>query len=165
MVTRLCQMLSPVLTFTADEAWEFVASKAVDSVHLGQWKPAPFQRNKQEGEAWATLFRLREVALAELEKARQNKLIGKALEAKLLLTVPQDQAEVCQQQSEALRELLNVSQLELATAAANAPVTVAVSKADGQKCERCWHWETDVGKHPGHATICGRCVEAINAAR
>src|SRR5438477_1039727 len=165
MVTRLCQMLSPVLTFTADEAWEFVPGKAVDSVHLGQWKPAPFQRGKEEQETWATLFKLREVALAELEKARQSKLIGKALEAKLLLTVPRDQAEVCQRQREALRELCNVSQLELATAAPGAPVSVSVSNADGQRCERCWHWETDVGKHAGHATICGRCVEAINAAR
>src|SRR5439155_1109250 len=136
MVTRLCQMLSPVLTFTADEAWEFVPGKAVDSVHLGQWKPAPFQRNKQEGEACATMFRLREVALAELEKARQNKLIGKALEAKLLLTVPPDQAEVCGQQREALRELCNVSQLELASGHADTPVSVSVTKAEGQKCER-----------------------------
>src|SRR5205085_4393211 len=130
MVTRLCQILSPVLTFTADEAWEFVPGKAVDSVHLGQWKPAPFQRSKEEDQTWTTLFKLREVALAELEKARQNKLIGKALEAKLLLTVPTDQAQVCQQEREALRELLNVSQLELANGAADAAVSVSVSKAD-----------------------------------
>ena len=35
------------------------------------------------------------------------------------------------------------------------------SNADGQKCERCWHWETDVGSNPEHPTICGRCVEAV----
>jgi isoleucyl-tRNA synthetase len=37
----------------------------------------------------------------------------------------------------------------------------AVQRADGQKCERCWHWETDVGSHPEHPTICARCVKAV----
>jgi len=36
-----------------------------------------------------------------------------------------------------------------------------VEKADGQKCERCWHWETDIGKNSEHPTICGRCVKAV----
>jgi isoleucyl-tRNA synthetase len=40
-------------------------------------------------------------------------------------------------------------------------VFATVSKADGQKCERCWHWETDVGSNPAHPTICGRCVKAV----
>jgi isoleucyl-tRNA synthetase len=39
-----------------------------------------------------------------------------------------------------------------------------VKKADGQKCERCWHWETDVGSTPEHPTICARCVEAVKQA-
>jgi isoleucyl-tRNA synthetase len=40
---------------------------------------------------------------------------------------------------------------------------VSVSKASGQKCERCWHWETDVGAVPEHPTLCGRCVKAISS--
>jgi len=36
-----------------------------------------------------------------------------------------------------------------------------VKKADGQKCERCWHWETDLGQNPAHPTLCPRCVEAV----
>jgi isoleucyl-tRNA synthetase len=59
---------------------------------------------------------------------------------------------------EALRELLNVSQLEINP---GAEAAIAVTKADGQKCERCWHWETDVGSNPEHPTICGRCVQAV----
>jgi isoleucyl-tRNA synthetase len=38
---------------------------------------------------------------------------------------------------------------------------VEIFKADGQKCERCWHWETDIGQNAEHPTICGRCVEAV----
>jgi len=38
---------------------------------------------------------------------------------------------------------------------------ISVTKADGQKCERCWHWETDIGQNAEHPTLCGRCVEAV----
>jgi len=40
-----------------------------------------------------------------------------------------------------------------------------VAHADGQKCERCWHWETDVGSNPEHPTICARCVAAVKQFR
>jgi len=62
------------------------------------------------------------------------------------------------QDREALRELLNVSQFEIANS--DAPeIQASVTKAGGQKCERCWHWETDIGKHAEHPTICGRCAK------
>ena len=55
------------------------------------------------------------------------------------------------------RELMNVSQFEITD---NADAELVVH-ADGQKCERCWHWETDIGQNAEHPTICGRCVEAV----
>ena len=165
MVTSLAQILSPILTFTADEAWEFVPARGTDSVHLSDWKPSGFQRSKHEEEAWLTLFRLRDTALAELEKARQSKLIGKALDARVVLTVPPADVSACDEFREPLRELLNVSQMEIVRGTDDSPVSVSVQKADGQKCERCWHWETDIGKNPEHPTICGRCVEAVTDAK
>jgi len=45
------------------------------------------------------------------------------------------------------------------------PVSFKVTKADGQKCERCWHWETDVGSQAEHPTLCGRCVEAVKQVK
>jgi len=64
---------------------------------------------------------------------------------------------------EALRELLNVSQLEVHSEPGNGEpaLNIAVSKALGQKCERCWHWEEDVGAVAEHPTICERCVAAV----
>ncbi|MCC6822907.1 MAG: hypothetical protein IT579_19430 [Verrucomicrobia subdivision 3 bacterium] len=61
---------------------------------------------------------------------------------------------------DSLRELLNVSQVQLAEEG-GATVFATVSKADGQKCERCWHWETDVGSKSEHPTLCRRCVKAV----
>jgi isoleucyl-tRNA synthetase len=57
-----------------------------------------------------------------------------------------------------LKELLNVSQLELRVGSED---TVVVERAAGQKCERCWHWEADIGAQPVHPGLCGRCVQAV----
>ena len=83
MLVGLCKMLAPVLAFTADEAWEHVPGKPVASAHQLTWQPPGFQRAEPELATWKALFELRELALPELEKARQAKQIGKALEAKL----------------------------------------------------------------------------------
>ena len=63
--------------------------------------------------------------------------------------------------SKALQELLNVSKVEIDISDSTTAFEFSVSKADGQKCERCWHWETDIGQNAEHPTICGRCVEAV----
>ncbi len=160
MVVSLCEMLAPILAFTADEAWEFVPGQTVDSAHQLTWQPVGLERPEAERVLWKHLFELRELALPELEKARQAKAIGKALEAKLMFAGSSPALAAAGAHLEALRELLNVSQLEIKPGG-EADVTVAVSKAAGEKCERCWHWETDVGSQPPHPTICSRCVKAV----
>lgn len=153
-------MLAPILAFTADEAWEFVPCKPTGSVHESEFKPGSFKRLTTECDAWKSLFVLRELAFPELEKARQAKQIGKALEAKLTIKGSGQLLANAKANPESLRELFNVSQVQLVEEV-GAVVTATVSKAEGQKCERCWHWETDIGQNPEHPMICGRCAEAV----
>jgi len=181
LVTGLCQMLSPMLVFTTDEAWELIPGKSANSVHQDVWKPTRFGAPVSH-EVWSSLIALREHVLTYLEKSRQEKQIGKALEAKLVLKGKGENAKFWKEEQENLRELLNVSQFspeaesveplavpanEVETRSNKPPkhyfkdLIVNVSKADGQKCERCWHWETDIGKSAEHPTLCGRCVEAV----
>jgi isoleucyl-tRNA synthetase len=112
---------------------------------------------------WHRLFDLRSRALQDLEKARQAKTIGKALEAQLKLLGPAAQLQPALAAQEQLRELLNVSALTIELSETS-DVTVILTRADGKKCERCWHWETDIGSHTEHPTICSRCVQAISEA-
>jgi len=163
LVTHLCQMLSPILAFTADEAWEFIPGKPAPSVHLSDWEPVHFDLETGEVGEWNRLFQLRELVLPELEKARAAKHIGKALEAKVTLTCPAGEPAGVTLDQDALRELLNVSQLDIAEANVG-QVQVTVTKASGEKCERCWHWETDVGSDSSHPTLCGRCTTAVTLA-
>ena len=166
LVTGLCEMLSPILVFTADEAWEFVPGQAgLPFVHLATWKPGALQRSDAERGAWQGLFKLRELVLPSLEKERQAKTIGKSLEAKVTLTGSNPLLVDAKTHLAALRELLNVSQLEAHVTPGNGEPTldIVVGKALGQKCERCWHCEEDVGVATKHPTLCGRCVEAVEA--
>ena len=102
-----------------------------------------------------------------LEGARKDKLIGKALEAKLTLRGTPKALDLPPDCLGDLRELLNVSQLELEPLPQTPPdehtLGWGVSRAHGQKCERCWHWEVEVGSHAVHPTLCGRCVQAVSA--
>ena len=160
LVTGLSSMLSPILAFTTDEAWEYLPHRTVESVHLTVWQPGAVDLSAAETVLWKTLMATRELGLAELEKARQAKAIGKALEARLTLALPARDAELLRGHEPVLRELLNVSQLEVQTAA-DGVASASVGAADGQKCERCWHWEIDVGSNGEHPTLCGRCVRAV----
>jgi isoleucyl-tRNA synthetase len=170
----LCQMLSPILAFTTDEAWEFLPGKMESTVHQSNWTDSSINAISDE-ERWSVaqgrtgLFEIRNMVLPELEKARQAKLIGKSLDAKVEVTLEDDDLVRANVESskDSVQELLNLSQFEVRfakkTEIPNLPI-VRVAHADGQKCERCWHWETDVGSNPDHPTICARCVEAVKQA-
>jgi isoleucyl-tRNA synthetase len=162
LIAGLCKTLAPVLAFTADEAWEFVPGKTVESIHRTGWQPMEFKLSAEEVEDWKWLAEWRDRILPELEKMRQAKAIGKALDAKIEIKVPGAQGPLAERNRETLRELVNVSAL---TASIGEEPAVIGAKAHGEKCERCWHWETDVGSSPEHPTICARCVEAVRQAK
>ena len=158
LVTGLCQMLAPILAFTADEAWEFVPGKPIGSVHESVLEKYDFWYEEGEEELWQHLLGLREKIFPELEKARQTKIIGKGLDAKIQLNGGSPGLFFNPEYIRSLRELLNVSQL---MASSEGAFAATVAKADGQKCERCWHWETDIGQNAEHPTICARCTKAV----
>lgn len=176
LVQGLCKMLAPILAFTTDEAYEFVPQTTVPSVHMADWEPLGPVASDAERQSWAMLIGLRERALPELESARQNKTIGKALEAQVTLEGTAEALAPFSGHIDALRELLNVSALELREAAA-APMPetateaikalaalprIIVARAEGAKCERCWHWDKRVGASSVHPTLCPHCIEAVS---
>jgi len=163
LVTGLCQMLAPILAFTADEAWEFVPGKNVNSVHESEFKPSGFSLPESEVELWKNLFTARETLMPALELKRRDKTIGKSLDAKIQPLAEYFPEFVNDPQIQnAFKELINVSQLEFLSYDLKADYTDRlVVHADGQKCERCWHWETDIGQNAEHPTICARCTKAV----
>ena len=161
LCSGLARMLAPICVFTSEEAWEFLPGDKADSVHLADWPEETLSLSNEERAVWENLFAMREPALAELEKARQEKLIGKALEARVIITAKPKALETAQSHAETLRELINISKLHLVADSAAETVTCAVTKAEGAKCTRCWRWEETVGQHEAHPELCTRCMDAV----
>ena len=153
----LCRLLAPVLAFTAEEAWQYLGSKR--SVHL-QLLPEP-GASTHDSLAQAEMneaLDLRATVSRALEEARQHKIIGNSLEAKVLLELPSETARNWSDRLEELAEILIVSQLVLIVGGETKAV---VAKTEYGKCARCWRHRQHVGKSATHPDLCDRCEEVV----
>jgi isoleucyl-tRNA synthetase len=154
----LCRLLSPILVFTSDEAWENLPGQSVPSVHIAEFPKADAVDHSTLLSNWERIFAIRDVVLKALEEARNAKQIGSSLEAKVILTVDSEATRFLIDYFDQLRYIFIVSQVELHEEDAT---RVAIQKADGQKCERCWNYSVRVGEFKEYPTVCERCYEAL----
>ncbi|HET6972984.1 MAG TPA: class I tRNA ligase family protein, partial [Pyrinomonadaceae bacterium] len=157
----LARMLAPLLVFTADEIWENLPGRDEPSIHLALLPKADEQSHDELLTEWERLFAIRDNVLRALEEARIAKQIGSSLEAKVTLRAAGSALELLQRHQNDLRYLFIVSQVELGNSDASEGVSITISNADGQKCERCWNYSTRVGEWDRYPTVCERCVAAL----
>src|SRR5436190_1592833 len=154
----LCQLLAPILAFTAEEAWRHSVPTSRDSVHL-QELPQPKGRNDEASAQVAELLRLRGVITQAIERARQEKLIGNTLEARVILHSDSDLTEEVSQ--EELEEFFIVSDLTVHHAK---EASASVTKTPYAKCARCWRHRLTVGTSTAHPDLCDRCERVVAGA-
>jgi isoleucyl-tRNA synthetase len=166
----LVRLVAPILTFTAEEVWGYLpqVEGREASVHLALFPKADEIAVKNDAllEDWNQLLRIRDEALKSLEEARKDKRIGKALEAKVRIEASNESAALLHKYATALKELFNVSAVELASAHTG-ELSAATLPADGTKCERCWNYYADDGplhvrQYGPWANVCGRCANALD---
>ena len=113
---------------------------------------------------WQTLLSVRDEALKALEAARNEKRIGGSLEAQLRLAAPESVYPLLERYHDQLRYLFIVSARgpgESSGKQRRLGLTFEVSKAPGQKCERCWNYSTHVGEDKTYPTVCERCSAVL----
>ncbi len=175
----LARLLAPILSFTTEEVWEELPNDSSkgskpESVHLALLPEA-----KELGEglpdkqmaAWGTLIEVREQVLKGLETARQAKIIGSSLEAEVRLKASGGVAALLETYEGQLCSLFIVSAVGLGseqggafTATELPGLEVAIGKAPGEKCQRCWNYSeqvTDFAAFPGSPKICERCAPVL----
>jgi isoleucyl-tRNA synthetase len=169
----LVRLLAPIMSFTCEEVWQYppkLDSRAV-SVHLEQFPAAkdilgdiriPERDTKQRAD-WETLLAIREQVNKALDTARNEKLIGKSVDAQVHVTAADPAYSVLKRYEDQLRYLFIVSAVTLAQGSGNGTsgVKIEVSKAAGKKCERCWNYSTRVGEDAAYPTVCERCSAVL----
>ena len=186
-IESLAKAIAPVLSHMAEDIWQSLPyDTSAESVFESGWVQMKNEWAQPElAESWGRLRTIRDEANTVLEQARSDKAIGSSLEAKLKLSVadaalcdklaamnPAESMAAESNQVDELRYLFLVSQVELAKDAAALAgakysgsaegVSIAVVSADGEKCDRCWNYSTEVGDSAEDPTICERCVAALS---
>ncbi len=179
ILRRLVKTLAPILSFTTDEVWQsFPIEGGMKSVHESLWDIPKTPLTSKSFEDWQKIRTVRDAIMPSIEKKRTTGLIGSSLDAKIYIkTDHSDLSRTLKDNWKELERIFIVSQVHwmdndsqdreeisclLPASAEQAKVSIVVGKADGAKCERCWHYSVQVGHFPGHPTLCERCIEAIN---
>jgi isoleucyl-tRNA synthetase len=166
----LTKLTAPILAHTADEVWKFIPAVKGESVQLTDMPDVQSLKNAEQlEEKWSAFLRLRDDVLKALEEARNEKVIGKSLNAKVTLYVSEKTGKLLDAIQESVRQLFIVSDFEVAGTYEDAPenslkletAAIVISKAEGETCERCWTITPEVGKDPEHLTLCHRCAEVV----
>jgi isoleucyl-tRNA synthetase len=173
MADGLARLLAPILPVTADELWRFLPAFAEatagkpgtreESVHLAEF-PSEVERliDSELDARWTRLRQIRDEVNGALETARQDKLIGTSLGARVALTAGGDTGVLLRRHEAELPMLFIVSQVTLNTTGPDG-VSVSVSRAEGHKCDRCWRIVPEVSSAPGTEGLCDRCLDALPA--
>ena len=179
IIERLAGLIAPVLCHMAEDIWQnlpYAVNEA--SVFQRGWPTAPdCWRNASLNEPMQQLRELRTSVNKVLEDCRSRQELGASLEAAVRLEAHSPGLQSAlqwlndngQPEVDGLRDWLLVSQLQIggepwAELLANQDDDVAlieIARARGSKCERCWHYESDVGQHAEHPHLCGRCVSVL----
>jgi len=169
---QLVKLMAPILPHTADEVWRYIPGVTEISVQLTDMPEANPQHLGFAAEMeskWDAFMTIRDEVLKAMEEARRNKVFGNSVDAKLDLYPHTEEAARVLQAMDDLADLFIVAQVDLHAAGETAPaeaavlegISVLVSPADGVKCDRCRVVRKDVGVHPSHPQICGRCATIV----
>ena len=179
----LTRLIAPILPVTADELWQVLPGTREDSVHLADFPTGLEELTDHDllGR-WKRLMGVRAVVNGELERLRQQKIVGTPLEAKVRIRASGDTALLLERYRDDLPMLFITSHVDIETvphasvehtsgstasnyfSEARGAARIDVGRADGTKCERCWRYVSRVSSEPDTVGICDRCADVLSAA-
>jgi len=162
MAQSLVRLMAPMLSFTAEEAWKYIAPDQSDSVFLSTWYSFPDYTGEMHlVDKWLRIRAVRAEVLKQLEEARASGQIGSPLAAEVELFYSKGKYSDLRSLDDDLRFVLITSSTKLREAQSGDEERVIVYPSKHKKCERCWHYRADVDSDPAHPGICGRCVQNL----
>lgn len=164
ILVNMTKLLAPIIPHTAEEVWSHIEQVDEESVHLTNM-PAKEEVDQALLDKWNTFMALRDDVNRALEAARNEKVIGKSLEAKVKIgnSTSFDTLAFLEGFND-LHQLFIVSQVELVEdtkGEAYQHGTIEIAKADGEKCARCWNYSESLGSVGELDDLCPRCQEVV----
>ncbi|MDS0177623.1 isoleucine--tRNA ligase [Staphylococcus capitis] len=165
ILVDMTKLLAPILVHTAEEVWSHTPHVKEESVHLADM-PEVVEVDRELLDKWNTLMDLRDDVNRALEQARNEKVIGKSLEAKVVIGNNESfkAAEFLQEFND-LQQLFIVSQVEVVDSVENGETykygDIRIEHAEGEKCERCWNYSDELGSVGELDHLCPRCQEVV----
>lgn len=170
-LSSLIRLVAPILSFTAEEAWGYIAHKAGDNKDSVFYNDMPVYNEAydfpKEEAHYNALFDVRDDVMKALELARAEKRIGKSLEAEITLygTADNEAMKLFGEFAADLKSLFIVSKVNLSNDVApegafsdtQSGIAVAVKEASGEKCVRCWMYTEDGVTDSDGQALCPRC--------
>lgn len=148
----MLRWMAPFLSFTAEEAWALVGQTPSIFTETFVEFPAP---DTALLDKWARIRAVRDAVNKEIEAVRTTGAVGSSLQAEVTVTAPEAEHALLASLGDDLRFVLITS---AALLQAGEALHVEVRPSTATKCERCWHWRTDVGHDADHPGLCGRCT-------
>ena len=164
----MVRWLSPILTFTSEEIWQFLPGASNESVFLQTWYEG-LEGNFDNPVIEASRD-INTHLRKELEDMRRNKIIGSSLDAEVDIYCKDDNYQNLLGLKDELRFVFitseaRVNQLSDKPTDAkeiNSSLAIKVEKSDHQKCVRCWHHRPEIGQNKAHEDLCDRCIENVS---
>lgn len=163
------KLVAPILPHTADEVWKHISDVEEESVQLTDMPtPQSFSNVDELVSKYDQIMEVRNDVLKALETARNEKVIGKSLQASVLL-YPNQETKALLEGVDSLNKLFIVSNSAILGEIDAAPtsaqkfdnIAIVVEKAEGETCERCWVVTTNVGENTDHPTLCKSCGNIV----
>jgi len=156
------KLLAPVLSSTAEEMWFYLKGYVKEeSVLLASFPSVNKEHiNEKIEEEWSKMWDMRETINKKIEEKRVEKVIGHSLDAKVIITAPENEYLLLKKMGEELKDIIIVSQVELQQ---GEEMDIAVHKADGEKCERCWQYTTEMTISEKFPCVCSRCESILSS--
>lgn len=162
------RMMAPVLSFTAEEAWNTARAEIdpslEESVFLSDYPRYPDSwADSALLKRWEKIMEVREHITKAIEEKRQTGEIGSSLEARIVLrTGSQEKKKFLDSAAGLWEQVAIVSEASIEFSDGSGDIEVLVFKAEGSKCPRCWQWRKDIGSDSKHPAVCGKCAKALS---
>jgi isoleucyl-tRNA synthetase len=156
----LLRLMAPILSFTAEEAWQVLTGQKERSVFEETWHALPESAlDEAVMAAWGDVRQCREIAMKKIEEKREAKEIGSSLAAELDISAHGRAYGSLARLGDDLRFVMITSRATVREEQGSG-VTIKVKASEHPKCERCWHYRADVSE----AGLCGRCQSNLHGA-